>query len=156
MATKDFDSRETIVALSNVLEDDIVETALAALGNVVRATPVGNPTRWRNPQSAPPGYVGGHARRNWNVSIDKTSDFVKGTPGDGGGEGAATQDALQRGVPTIERMDPRTNSRIVIQNSVPYIGRLNDGHSQVAPVNFVEMAVQAASQKLSNDRKPVP
>lgn len=153
---KKFESRETIVALSDVLEDDIVETALAALGNVVRATPVGNPTRWRRPESAPEGYVGGHARRNWNVSIDTTSDDVVGTPGDGPGEGGATADALNRGVPKIEKVDVKRNRRIVIQNSVPYIGRLNNGHSQVAPVNFVEMAVQAASQKLSNDRKNVP
>ena len=153
---KKYDAHETIVALSNVLEDDIAETALAALSNVVRATPVGDPKLWQNPGSAPPGYVGGHARRNWQVSLQASSDLIVGSPGSGLGAGGATAEAVNKGTNVIERANPRNTSRIIIQNSVPYIGRLNNGHSEQAPVNFVEMAVQAASQKLANDRKNVP
>lgn len=31
-------------------------------------TPVGNPSLWKNPDAAPPGYVGGRARASWQFS----------------------------------------------------------------------------------------
>jgi len=149
---REFDANEIIVSLSDAIGDDIAETALAALTNVVRRTPVGNPTRWQQPQSAPPGYVGGHARRNWNVSINAPRDSITGTEGDGGGKGAATSEAISKGSRTIERSNPRTTQRIIISNSVPYIGRLNAGHSTIAPANFVEMAVALAVNSGRNSR----
>jgi len=153
---KKFEANETIVALDNVLAEDLQETALAALRNVVIGTPVGDPTIWQNPASAPPGYVGGHARRNWNVSIDAPTDAVVGTAGRGPGKTGATNDAISRGEPIIRGASPRRTRRIIVQNAVPYIGRLNNGHSEQAPVNFVQKAVQAAGQVVGNQRKDVP
>jgi hypothetical protein len=141
-------------SIRRVSDDEIQETALAALANVVRATPVGNPTRWQNPASAPPGYVGGHARRNWLVTIDRRSDATVGAPGRGPGLAGATQEAISDGEAQIRRA--RRPRFIVIQNAVPYIGRLNAGHSTAAPANFVEKAVQAARITGSGGREPLP
>lgn len=155
MATKPFDAVEIIESLENVTEDDVIEIALAALSNVVRATPVGNPTLWQNPGSAPPGYVGGHARRNWNVSLTSPKGGVVGSPGAGGGEGAATSEAIGTGRAAIERFKI-PNRRIIIQNNVPYIVPLNNGHSTQAPANFVAKAVQAARTVGATGKKDVP
>lgn len=155
MAQKPFDGTEIIRSLNTELASDVIEAGLAALANVVRATPVGNPTLWQNPGSAPPGYVGGHARRNWNVSLTSPKDTVKGSPGDGGGEGAATSDAINSGRSTIERFKI-PDRRIIIQNNVPYITRLNAGHSTQAPANFAEKAVQAATRVGAGGRKDLP
>ncbi len=150
---KKFDASEISNQLRISVGDDIEEIGLAVLSNVVRATPVGNPTRWQNPQSAPPGYVGGHARRNWLVTTLRPGSSVKGVPGKGPGE-AATQEAIAEGAGKIERAKTSLR-RIYIQNAVPYIGRLNNGHSTAAPKNFVEKAVQAANQ-VARGREDLP
>ncbi len=156
MASKPYSANETIIALENVVSEDIQETALAALRNVIIGTPVGDPKTWKRPGSAPAGYVGGHARRNWNVSLDAARDTVVGTEGNGGGKGAATRDATERGTRTIDKAQVGKIRRIIIQNSVPYIGPLNNGHSKQAPANFVQKAVQAAGVLVDNSRKDVP
>jgi len=146
---KIFDAAETSRALRDAIENDVAETALAVLSKVVQATPVGNPTRWQNPASAPEGYVGGHARRNWIVSRNTPVSTVKGTAGDGGGAGRATAEATREGSRRIAaNADAR---RLIIQNNVPYINRLNAGHSTTAPANFVEKAIQAA--RIVGDRR---
>ena len=68
MAQKPYDPKEITIQLERELLDDVGETAFAVLRNLIFGSPVGNPTLWQNP-SAPPGYVGGHFRRNWIVSI---------------------------------------------------------------------------------------
>lgn len=112
--------------------DLVVRKTVLDIGrSLVEKTPVGNPDMWQNPDAKPPGYVGGHARSNWIYST--------GT----------------RVVQEIAGVDPsgeKTNERIAasvpvkaagmvhfIQNSVPYIQRLEDGHSHQAPNGFIEL-----------------
>lgn len=140
---KVFEARELAAAIRADIAEIVAETAITALATVVRATPVGNPNLWQNPGSAPPGYVGGHARRNWNVTINAPTSEIIGRQGDGPGGGAALQDAIINGTRTIRGQGDRLVS-FVIQNNVPYIGRLNRGWSEQAPANFVEKAVQTA------------
>lgn len=151
---KKFDALEIIESLTNEAEIDIQKTALAVLRNVVKATPVGDPTLWQYPV-APPGYVGGHARRNWAVSTAKPIDQLKGRPGKGGGAGAAAQSAINEGTRRINSYSVQSK-RIYIQNNVPYIVRLNNGHSTQMPANFVQTAVQAGRNVGRNDRKELP
>lgn len=110
--------------------DLVVRKTVLDIGkSLVEKTPVGDAEYWAHP--APPGYVGGHARANWTHSV--------GT----------------RVVQEIAGVDPsgeKTNERIAasvpvkaagmvhfIQNSVPYIQRLEDGHSHQAPNGFIEL-----------------
>lgn len=117
--------------------DNVAETAFAILSTVTLATPVGNPTLWQNPSSAPPGYVGGRARGNWQVGI---SAEEAGETGEIDGSGANT---ISKGRSRLAgyRLG---EGKIIVNNNVPYIGPLNDGSSTQAPVGFVEKAVQAA------------
>lgn len=89
--------------------------ALQALGGVVLRTPVDT----------------GRARGNWQVAIGVEN--VNGESGvlDKGGASTVTQ-----GGATIARQ--QGFQKILIQNNVPYIGRLNDGHSKQAPAGYVE------------------
>lgn len=155
MATqKPFDGVEIVESLVNEIELDIHKTALAVLSAVVRATPVGDPKIWQNPV-APAGYVGGHARRNWAVSTAKPINQIRGTRGKGGGKGKATSQAIRQGTKRIESYSVRSR-RIYIQNNVPYIVPLNNGHSTQAPQNFVQTAVMAGRNVGRNDRKELP
>lgn len=153
MARKEYNALEIIEDLSGILEDDIQETALAVLTTVVQATPVGDPKLWQNPV-APAGYVGGHARRNWLVSVARAVDGTTGIEGKGSGKGAATSEAIGEGTKRIEGYD-HNDRRIIIQNNVPYIVPLNNGHSTQAPVNFVQKAIQAGRNVDRNDRQEV-
>lgn len=147
-----YNSTEIIKSVDDFIAEDVQRVAVAVLSAVVVATPVGNPTRWKYPKSAPKGYVGGHARRNWSVSIGSPFSGVRGVEGRGPGKNAARGEALNRGKRTIKNFR-KANQRIIIQNNVPYIGRLNDGHSTAAPRNFVQAAVATGRRVAINERK---
>ena len=154
MARKEFDPLEIVESIANESAEDVQRTALAILQAVVTATPVGDPTLWQNP-NPPPGYVGGHARRNWIVSLGSFADEQRGTPGRADGGGAATAEALGKGRREIDQFTT-AQRRLIIQNNVPYITRLNNGHSTQAPRNFVQTAVQVGRNVGRNDRKELP
>lgn len=74
----------------------------------------------------------GHARRNWIPSV--------GTPNT---EEAQSDAAYAQGVAQVLAYE-LANGALWIANVVPYIRRLNYGHSQQAPPGFVEMAIDRA------------
>lgn len=114
--------------------------AVRAYQAVTSATPVGDPRLWKNPNSAPPGYVGGHARRNWIMDVDNPDI----------GEREGTEDVTAQETAKAQRFTIERNKRMVIHNSAPYIRRLNDGHSEQArPAGFVDRAVQAAASRFA-------
>lgn len=137
-------SQELDAAFEVVVEGSITQTAKKTAAKVLQAvtsgTPVGNPTLWQNPDSAPAGYTGGHARRNWQVQVDTF------TPKEIDGEDETGAATIAEGLTEVERFTLRWHHIINIHNSVPYIKRLNDGHSEQAPVGFIERAVQAATR----------
>ena len=51
-------------------KQEIVTATIATdlLGELVSASPVGQPSLWKNPDSAPSGYTGGQLRRNWTIA----------------------------------------------------------------------------------------
>lgn len=73
----------------------------------------------------------GRARGNWQTSVGVAI---------GGGETGILdkggQDTVSRGQQSIARQQGYTP--VIIQNNVPYISRLNDGHSKQAPAGYVE------------------
>lgn len=151
MASKKFNATEIMATITDGVNEDVREIALAILRNVVVGTPVGDPTLWQQP-TPPPGYVGGHARRNWAVSTARPIDQVRGRAGKGPGDGGASSQAINQGTKRIESYSIRSK-RIYIQNNVPYIGMLNNGHSTQAPANFVEKAVQAGTNAGGRGRR---
>lgn len=89
----------------------------------------------------------GRARSNWRVSVnspleDTVEAYVPGMKGSTGG--ANTGAALAQGVAAVSRVDSGRDV-IYISNNLPYIGRLNDGHSAQAPAGYVQTAIGAAT-----------
>ena len=154
MAQKPFDPVEIVESLEGETTEMVKEIAVAVLSAVVTTTPVGDPKIWQYPPRKS-GYVGGHARRNWIVSTAKFVDVVKGTAGKGKGKSAATNTSMRAGERKIDSFKVQS-SRIIIQNNVPYITRLNNGHSTQAPANFVQTAVMVGRNLGRNDRKELP
>jgi hypothetical protein len=137
---KIFNARETIRAVNAALIDDLGATVFAILRNLVTGSPVGNPSLWQNPASAPDGYVGGHFRRNWIVSIGGFNETeIEGVDQ----VGAST---LATGKATIEAWEKarRINTNIIIQNNVPYSNRLAQGWSRQAAAGWVDEQIDAA------------
>lgn len=137
MARRPYNAREITVALERALLDDFGETAFAITRNLIFGSPVGNTSLWLNPGSAPAGYVGGHFRRNWIVSIggfNKTE--VEGTD-PAGATTAATAKAQ------IDRYEARRKfgPNLVIQNNVPYANRLAQGWSRQAKAGWVDRSI---------------
>ena len=139
MATKPFNPREISIQLERELFDDFGETAFAILRNLVGASPVGNPDVWQDPASAPAGYVGGHFRRNWIVSIGGFNQTeLEGEDRNG----AVTLAAGKNQIEAFKKLKPGTN--LVIQNNVPYANRLAEGHSRQAAAGWVDAEIDAA------------
>jgi hypothetical protein len=102
-------------------------TALAVDQTVVLATPVDT----------------GRARANWQVQAGAAPAGVRDAyvPGTGATTGAQNaQAAIEQGKIAISAATP--GLAIHITNNLPYIGKLNEGHSAQAPAGFVEQAVQ--------------
>jgi len=105
------------------------KTVLDVGRSLVEKTPVGNPDLWQNPDNKPDGYVGGHARANWSHSIGAlVNQEFKEIDATGG----ASIDRIISSVPI------KAAGKVhYIQNSLPYMQALEDGHSTQAPAGMV-------------------
>ena len=99
--------------------------------SLVEKTPVGNPDLWQNPDNKPEGYVGGHARANWSHSIGAlVNQEFKEIDATGG----ASIDRIVGSVPV------KAAGKVhYIQNSLPYMQALEEGHSSQAPHGMVAL-----------------
>lgn len=99
---------------------------------VVMKSPVGDPSYWQSP--APPGYVGGRFRGNWQYGLGSIDHTIteKVDP-----NGQATIAAIVGKV-----SDANANNVHYITNSLPYAIPIEDGHSQrQAPQGVVRLTV---------------
>lgn len=80
----------------------------------------------------------GRAKSNWWMDVNVIATALL-EPDNAAG---ATQQAVTVGSSKIEMDDT-----IYISNNLPYINRLNDGHSKQAPAGFVESSVQIGSAR---------
>lgn len=138
MAIKPFNAREISIQLQRELYDDAGETAFAILRNLITRSPVGNPDDWGNPDAAPPGYVGGHFRRNWLVSIGGFNNTELA------GDEEPIAFTLGRGKNQIDAFKRSRAARLVIQNNVPYANRLAQGWSLQADAGWVDEEIDLA------------
>lgn len=113
------------------------KVALAADQAVVSATPVDT----------------GRARSNWIAQIGAPASQViePYAPGEAGSTGNSN---VQAATDQAEQVISGYNygEEIHITNNLPYIQRLNDGHSAQAPANFVEQAVLEAVRVVTSGR----
>jgi hypothetical protein len=107
--------------------------AFELFSRIILKTPVGNPDLWANPV-APPGYVGGRARGNWQMSIISPPDDPIDKIDPNGGSTIASGNAAVAGAKPFET--------IWIFNNVRYINRLESGDwSRQAPSGMVAVSL---------------
>lgn len=111
------------------------KTALAVDQAVVIGTPVDE----------------GRARSNWVVEIGSPADGVI-EPYSPGHEASTAAENAQRAMDQARSKvaEYEYGRDIHITNNLPYIQRLNDGHSAQAPKNFVEKAAMQAAKIINS------
>lgn len=113
-------------------------------GRYSDGTPVANPRHWKKPVK---GYVGGFARANWHLSLGTPVDSVL----DPSIEGTSAAEAeiarsIQRNLDTVKGF--RLGQIAYFSNNTPYIGMLEFGWSDQAPVGMVRSALRDAQPLL--------
>jgi hypothetical protein len=97
----------------------------------------------------------GWARANWVPRLGGPSTGTAPNPGEGSGVSAASAQQSAGQAAVAARYNSLNNGRVYVSNNVPYIGRLNEGHSAQAPAGFVQAAVKkAVTQDLGRISKP--
>lgn len=100
----------------------------------------------------------GTARSNWTATIGTTSITTRKAfapypsrhrppygPGGSMGEGRNQAGAVWSAAAAIKGKQPE--QAVYIDNNLPYIQRLNQGHSKMAPAGFIERALERARQR---------
>lgn len=112
---------EKSLSISVDMEDEINEEArilaLSLLNGLTIRTPVDT----------------GRARGNWFVSTSKPNREIK--------EDRRSAEAISDGSQKIDNAKSIEYPSITLSNNLPYIERLNDGHSLQAPKKFVEIEI---------------
>jgi hypothetical protein len=97
---------------------------------LVERSPVGNPTLWKH--LAPPGYVGGRFRANWQYAEREAPGGMLWTPIVGPFPAKNEIDVAAEGGGKIH----------YLVNNLPYAQALEDGHStQAPPAGIVSLTV---------------
>jgi hypothetical protein len=109
-----------------------------ALTLLVDANPVGNTDVWKHPRA---GYVGGHSRRNWQVTVQDPQSIVEQP-------GASKGDALSAGYAAIGAI-PSGTQKAYLVNQVPYMERLNQGWSKQAAPGWIQAALAKVMAKFA-------
>lgn len=79
----------------------------------------------------------GAARRNWLASVDQPDNSI--IDEDNVDLSTAAMQAIEQGASTFG--GAKTYDRLYLQNSLPYIQRLNEGWSRQAPTGFVDKII---------------
>ena len=121
-------------------EQEIRGAILQVTRNIIMRTPVGNPSLWQNPSSAPAGYVGGSLRGAWNASIGRP-EYVRNRRPD---EGGATTISDANNV--LSSM--QAGGVFYLTNALPYAQRVENGWSRQAPNGMLRRAVIDANRAI--------
>lgn len=130
------------------------QIAVQVEGNVERALKDCARAVARSVVDATPADTG-RAKSNWTAQLDAAFDglFPARVPGSAGSTAEANTLAAVKAVEAVvDSFDISRNAEVHITNNLPYIGRLNDGHSQQAPAGFVRIAVMEGLATLKDAR----
>lgn len=139
---------DDVKKFANKTEERIDALCHRIVGSVYREvivhSPIGKPELWKNPNAAPPGYVGGRFAGNWQVGVDAVPSGVRDTIA------ASKESAIKEGAGQIPTKAAGHVYWIV--NNLPYArsleygyplpnGGLNKPHSKQAPHGMVGITV---------------
>lgn len=127
------------------LSKTIRASAAQVFGAVIKSTPVGNPSLWKNPNVK--NYVGGRLRNNWNTNLNSV-DESSNRPPDSSGSGSE--------VDLLTSLGGYTNGdTIYLSNSLPYAQSVEDGSStQQRPQGMVKVNLKRWKRAMAaNARK---
>ena len=110
------------------IEDAISLIAMDSLRGVVMKSPVDT----------------GRFRGNWIVSKNAANTTSSQVTDKNGGQ------TITKGSGVIDTFDMNTDSRIIIQNNLPYANRLENGWSKQAPNGMVALTVVEMQRKYRN------
>ena len=136
MATFSLDMRRSCNNAQMHMDNFVRGVMLTLAKKVVKRSPVGDATYWQHP--APPGYVGGHFRGNWQYGF-------------GSAPGGEVSDIDPDGDATLSKFDGINQIIGVhyIVNNLPYAQALEDGHSwHQAPFGMVGLAMAEINSEL--------
>lgn len=108
--------------------------SLEVFRRIIFRSPVGNPELWQNPASAPPGYVGGRFRGNWQISLTLNNSETGNTDASGA-------ETLTAGLGALALAQDTVDKTIWIFNNVPYAQRIENGWSGQAPTGVVAVTL---------------
>ena len=91
----------------------VVLVGLKGFTSVVIKTAVGNPDLWNSP--APKGYIGGQARHSWKLKHASPDGSVP--------------TSWSMTMPSPPKLVPMGYTPLYLTSSVPYMQKLEDGHS---------------------------
>lgn len=118
---------------------------LSIASGVIEMSPVGDPTYWQDP--APPGYVGGRFRGNWQFS---TGSPPAGELAGIDQSGAKTLSRIRAG---ILQFTPGEVGYIV--NNLPYGQRLEYGWSRQAPAGMVRVTMARIQANIAKEAERI-
>lgn len=115
-------------------------TLLKVCTSIVYATPVGNPTIWRN--KGPAGYIGGTLRGSWQASFGAPVDRPEpGVSDSSGGKTIASISAKIGGY--------QIGQTFWLSNPQPYATPVEYGWSTQAPAGMLRVSVYKMQAELS-------
>ncbi len=123
-------------------EEVVRKVAIELQNGMIEKSPVGNPDLWKG--KAPPGYVGGQFRANWQCGVGSINSVVSDPVG---------TDSIGKTRVKLEAWKP--GQTIYLTNSLPYANRLEYGYSGQAPAGMVRLSVQEYGQYLKKAARSI-
>jgi len=135
------DLKNIIIENKNLTERQLRAGMFDAANTIILGSPVGDPTTWRNPNSAPAGYVGGSYRSAHRISINRITTSDNGIESQGS---------------TMMRLDGemanfKIGETLFMTNPLPYAVPIEYAHSSQAPDGVYRPAVRRLIRFLNKD-----
>lgn len=124
------DLNRAVSRLQEQSEEAVRGTLFQLFSNVIRRTPVGNPSIWKSGPRR--GYIGGTLRNSWYCTIGSPSSARVRGPNSAG------QDSIQS-LSALTSMD--FGETVYLTNNAPYAQRVEFGWSRQAPAGMVRISL---------------
>lgn len=148
------DMKKAEKLIINACEKTVRGTAIAMFGEIIRKTPVGNPSVWKvnkdtkNKKSMkrPKGYVGGRLRNNWQATINH--------PASGEIENADKNASQAKTSVESAAAAYDLNKVMFLTNNLPYAHRVEyDSWSKQAPAGMVRTTVMKFKMEIEKNAR---